>query len=238
MERTLRVGVRIGRHPVKFARRLYLGRRSIYGTDPYATHVPVLAGLARLMIVRRVLELGCGPFSTTTFLDRTAFPHLTSIDSYETSPDWVNWVRRIPGVGDDRRLHVHLADGEMARAVRRIDFDAYDLVLVDDSTDMASRCRTIREVVKRAAPNAVIAIHDFEIREYRRSARGPHHSYAFTALVPHTGVLSQGVLSRRQLRALARLISRGAPLVDESDVAGWIAHFGDSGLAPLEVKGH
>lgn len=221
-----------------FVRRLYSGRRSICGTDPYATHVPVLVGLARLIPVRRVLELGCGPFSTSTFLDRFAFPHLTSIDSYETAPDWINRVSAIPGVGDDRRLHIHLADGEMARAIRRIDLDGYDLILVDDSTDMASRCRTIREVVRRVGSYTVVAIHDFEIREYRRSARGRQRSFAFTALVPHTGVLSQSVLSRRHLRLLNRVIRRGAPIVNESDVAGWIAHFGDSALAPLPVKGN
>src|ERR1044071_885749 len=44
--------------------------------NDYATHIPILIGLARLREIRRVLEFGCGRYSTLTFLKASAFPHL------------------------------------------------------------------------------------------------------------------------------------------------------------------
>ena len=76
-----------------------LRRRVKYFPTPrslndYATHIPILIGLARLREVRSVLEFGCGHFSTLTFLNRSAFPHLESLLSIENDDSWAATIEQ------------------------------------------------------------------------------------------------------------------------------------------------
>ena len=41
--------------------------------NAYATHIPVLVGLGSIRRIERVLEFGCGHYSTKTFLRRSVF---------------------------------------------------------------------------------------------------------------------------------------------------------------------
>ena len=101
--------------------------------NDYATHVPVLIGLAALRRVERVLEFGCGNYSTKTFLNRTAFPDLRELQSVENDRAWAEQLRG--AVGGDARCVVNVVSGAVSNAVERFDLESFDLVLIDDSKD-------------------------------------------------------------------------------------------------------
>src|SRR5574341_819530 len=96
--------------------------------NPYATHVPVLVALARVIPVRRVLELGCGRYSTFTFLNRVAFPQLEQLYSLENDRDWA--ARIAAEAGTDARLSLRFVDGLLAAAVAAMELSSYDLILI------------------------------------------------------------------------------------------------------------
>ncbi len=192
--------------------------------NPYATHVPVLIALARAMPVRRVLELGCGRYSTLTFLNRRAFPDVIGIQSLENDPDWAAAVQRESG--DDARLKLVSVDGSVAEALSAMDLDGFDLILIDDSTTLAERVRTIRVVDQCCPSNAVVVIHDYELGAYRRAAIRLRRRFRFSALNPNTGVLwSQTRLASRQLRAINDTIREQAGVLAPDDTTGWLKHF-------------
>src|SRR5215212_3358405 len=68
--------------------------------NDYATHVPILIGLARLREIKTVLEFGCGHYSTLTFLNRSAFPDLEKLQSIENDDTWAATVQK--AASDDR----------------------------------------------------------------------------------------------------------------------------------------
>src|SRR5438093_8812313 len=96
----------------------------------FATHIPVLSGLSNLWPVRRIIELGAGPHSTCNFLDRSLFPHVDRIASFENDPFWYGLVKRL--VIHDRRISLRFVRGAMASAVKDISYNGVDLVFVDD----------------------------------------------------------------------------------------------------------
>src|ERR1051326_6007095 len=61
--------------------------------NDYATHIPMLIGLARLREMRSVFEFGCGKYSTLTFLNRSAFPHLERLCSIENDESWAATIQ-------------------------------------------------------------------------------------------------------------------------------------------------
>jgi predicted O-methyltransferase YrrM len=73
----------------------YFSRRG--RENDYATHVPILIGLARMREIKNVLEFGCGHYSTLTFLNRAAFPHLVKLHSIENDSSWSETIRELPG---------------------------------------------------------------------------------------------------------------------------------------------
>jgi len=78
-----------------FAKYVYCRTLGIVGPSeqPYATHIPVLVGVAAACLPDRLVEFGSGDFSTLTFLDETVFPSLLSIESYENNPQWMQQRR-------------------------------------------------------------------------------------------------------------------------------------------------
>src|SRR5690349_2182595 len=101
--------------------------------NAYATHLPVLIGLGAIRPLRRVLEFGCGDYSTRTFLQRSVFPDLEALQSVENDPAWAAKAREV--IRDDARCKVTVAGGKTCDAVRGFDLEAFDLMLVDDSTN-------------------------------------------------------------------------------------------------------
>lgn len=133
--------------------------------DPYGSHVPVLAALASVVPVRRAIEFGGGLHSTRLFLDHNVFPHLVELLTVETDPRWAAQIR-----SRDKRHTVFVAPQAAFYAHLSL---SYDLVLVDDSTSMTDRIRTLR-AVSGTRPDGLVVVHDFEHDDYREAIKFDH----------------------------------------------------------------
>ena len=200
-------------------------RRIVFPVTPrarndYATHVPVLIGLARMRRIERVLEFGCGHYSTKTFLDRSIFPHLKELYSVENN---VQMGRDYScAVKNDSRCEVKLVSGAMCDAVPEQELDSFDLVMVDDSTSAEERALTIQTLSILHPRNPWFVIHDYEIGEYRIAATGFKHRFAFKAYLPQTGVAFNGSTARDAFKALDQRLKTNATRLEPDDVASWI----------------
>ena len=185
--------------------------------NDYATHIPILVGLARLREVRSVLEFGCGRYSTLTFLNRSAFPDLERLHSVENDDSWAATLQET--VKDDRWT-LQLVKGEIADSVA--DLEAFDLILIDDSKTSLQRAATIRAVARKQPQHPLIVIHDFEVEEYREAATGFKHRHRFRAYNPETGVVGNQVA---EWKVLERVIRSKAKMFDPDAIEKWIGVF-------------
>jgi predicted O-methyltransferase YrrM len=190
--------------------------------DPYATHLPILIGLARLMKVRRVLELGTGLHSTPCFLERQLFPDLLQWHGIEN--DFV-WSQKVAAAIDsDRRAKLTFVSQPIHCAVRDIDLAGFDLIFIDDSAAAEQRAATIREVARRCPHSTVVVIHDWEIAAYRAAAKALPQRFGFNAFNPNTGIAWRtAALHRRQLKSLNRHLRYHARHVAPDQRTHWSA---------------
>jgi predicted O-methyltransferase YrrM len=190
--------------------------------NQFATHVPILIGIARLLPIRRVLELGSGTYSTLTFLNEAAFPHLFQLDSFETDQSWAE--RLAAATSAEPRIRIKLVDEPIEESVRTLELSQYDLILVDHAVNYETRAQTIQWLTKMPFGSALIVIHDFEISQYRYASRGFPHKFEFSAFTPATAVAWHDLpLDRPSLRFLSRAVSRLASILLPEDVASWSA---------------
>jgi len=187
--------------------------------NDYATHIPVLLGLASIREIKTVLEFGCGRYSTLTFLNRSAFPDLEKLQSIENDTSWAETMQQVTR---DKRWRLKLVDGEIAESVSLLDLEAFDLILIDDSKTSAQRKATIRAVASRWPQRAWIVIHDYEVEEYRKAAAGFKHRYTFRAYNPQTGLVANRTIS--EARSLGRLLKKNKTLQPD-DVESWLSAF-------------
>ncbi|HKP82178.1 MAG TPA: hypothetical protein VJT69_09175, partial [Pyrinomonadaceae bacterium] len=185
--------------------------------NDYATHVPILIGLARLREIKSVLEFGCGYYSTLTFLNRAAFPHLERLQSVENDASWAETIHE--AAKSDERWTLNLVRREIADAVP--DLEAFDLVLIDDSKTSTQRSATIRAVAGKQPQRPWIVIHDFEVDEYRRAAASFKQRHIFKAFNPETGVVSN---RPTQWKLLDRAIKARARTLEADQTARWIRY--------------
>lgn len=178
--------------------------------EDYATHIPVLIGIARLGFpIRNILEFGSGRYSTPLFLNRTIFPYTETLVSIENNLDWAQKVRQ--QVGFDARLQ--MSD---TLAYELTDFD---LILIDNDT-VPNKIKTIHEVAQSYRLFAVI--HDSECSEYQEALKDFGGWEDFGEYNPHTGVAIRGV--SMQWDSIHRKISEHSNF-SPSDVLGWGAAF-------------
>ena len=197
-----------------------IGRRR-QPSNAFATHLPVLVGIARLFSIRKVLELGCGKYSTPTFLDRNIFPDLEILHSIETESGWADQIAA--SVKADPRATVTSVSKPMSAAVSGIRFEDYDLVFIDDSATYEERAETIRSVAQQSTQAKLTVIHDYECALYQEAAAAFANRFAFTALVPHTGLVwNKFSVEAGNLRALNRLIKKHARRIPPEDTSNWI----------------
>jgi predicted O-methyltransferase YrrM len=192
--------------------------------NDYATHIPVLIGLARLRAITSVLEFGAGHYSTKTFLNRRAFPNLKVLDSYETDQNWRHEMSHL--TDDDSRASLHFVDGSMATALETIDLENYDLIFVDDSESASERVKTIKGLCARRPQSSLVVIHDYEVPEYIKGAQVFRYRFSFRAFNPETGVVwESGSRIRETLKQIDRVIKRHAQQLEPDDVDGWLKAF-------------
>jgi hypothetical protein len=187
--------------------------------NAYATHIPVLIGLAAIRPIRRVLEFGCGHYSTKTFLNRFAFPDLQELQSVENDPAWA--ATMLEAVKDDTRSSVSIVRGAMCDAVRTFNLEAFDLILVDDSTNAEERAATIRALSSRCPLNPWLVIHDYEVEEYQRASSALKQRFTFKAYNPHTGLLSNDDFTSG-VRTLDRQLKTNSERLRPDNVDGWL----------------
>jgi hypothetical protein len=188
--------------------------------NDYATHIPILIGLSRLREIRNVLEFGCGRYSTLTFLNRSAFPHLERLHSIENDNTWAQTIEE--AARNDRRWRLQLVDGEIAETVADLDLESFDLILIDDSKTAAQRAATIRAITESGPKHPWIVIHDFEVDEYRQAATGFAQRHRFRAYNPETGVVTNQM---NEWQIIDRIIKSKAKLLDPDAVGQWIDSF-------------
>ena len=199
--------------PLRLRVKLFSAPRAL---NDYATHVPILIGLARLREIKSVLEFGCGYYSTLTFLNRAAFPHLERLQSVENDASWAETIHE--AAKSDERWTLKLVRREIAEAVP--DLEAFDLVLIDDSKTSAQRSATIRAVAGKQPQRPWIVIHDFEIEEYRRAAVGFKQRHTFKAFNPETGVLCNNRVN--EWKVLDRTIRARSRTLEPDQTGKWI----------------
>ena len=188
--------------------------------NDYATHVPILIGLARLREIKSVLEFGCGYYSTLTFLNRAAFPHLERLQSVENDASWAETIHE--AAKSDERWTLKLVRREIADSVPALDLEAFDLVLIDDSKTSTQRSATIRAVAGKQPQRAWIVIHDFEVDEYRRAAADFKQRHDFKAFNPETGVLCNSSTRVNGWKFLDRKIKARSRTLDADQTGRWI----------------
>lgn len=192
--------------------------------DPYSTHLPILCGLSAIVQPSRVVEYGSGLVSTPTFLNRTIFPVLTSLLSFENNREW---FQRVAGqIGHDPRLEYRPVDGPMKAAVSKDDLTGAELVFVDDFDSLLPphprRSDTIAAIAALRPVGIPVVIHDIELRHLRRSARLFDHLFRFDALNPQTAVVWNDRWDQaNQLPAISRLIRRYCGAVPCDAIEKW-----------------
>lgn len=197
---------------------------TLRATNDYATHLPILVGLARSVEVRSVLELGCGKYSTLTFLNRDVFPDLELLDSYETDPVWAATIRT--ATNTDSRSTLKLVDGLIADSLVHTNLEAYDLIFVDDSENADDRTKTIKYLVERRPRRPFVVLHDFEVAEYAKIAKSFRHRYPFRVFNPETGVLwEERPLNRKPFKQIDTVLRKYARKLQPDDVPGWVKVF-------------
>lgn len=187
--------------------------------NDYATHVPVLIGLAAIRPIERVLEFGCGHYSTKTFLNRSVFKALKNLQSVENDAGWAETMRE--AVKDDVRSVVTLVSGAMSDAVRTFDLETFDLILVDDSTSAEQRAATIRALSRLQPINPWLVIHDYEIEQYRHASSAFKQRFIFKAYNPQTGVVSNSGFTSA-LKTLHRRLKDNSARLAPDDVESWV----------------
>jgi hypothetical protein len=183
--------------PLRERARFFLRRHVYYrairlkkrSEDAYSTHLPILCALGANLLPMRVVEYGSGLISTTAFLNRSVFPRLESLLSFENDSSWYAAV--VESVGYDARLELRLAEGAMKNAVAPCDLARCSLVFVDDSDDIG-RAETITAIAAYRPLGTPIVIHDIEQWRLFKAARQFDHMFRFDALSPQTGVAWNG----------------------------------------------
>ncbi len=191
-----------------------------YNEDRFATALPVLVGLSRLIPVKKVLEFGSGLNSTPLFLNKTVFPDLIKLTSYENDLGWYNNVKN--RIGDDTRIDLHCIDDNMSSIVSDIKLSEYDLIFIDDSMDSTLRAETIKNVISNNDSQNIIVIHDYEIKKYRQASKGISNRFDFNALFPNTGLVwDKRIIDKLRLKKINNLIYKNAKMIKATDVDLW-----------------
>ncbi len=133
--------------------------------DPTATHLPILRALLADGSVKRVLEFGCGLYSTPLFLEHGC--DLTSVEMQ--SAEWYERVKA--ACPDAQQWELWMALGPDAWEQLPLE-DDYDLIFVDGHGDSRPECLMW---AKDYAP--LIVAHDTE-HDYYQWDRADMSGYA------------------------------------------------------------
>lgn len=189
-------------------------------SDPYSTHVPVLVGLSLAHHIECIVEYGSGFNSTFLFLNKSIFPSVQAIDSYE---NYAEWYEKIRIKLNSNIINYIFVDGPMSSFVNKELVSLSDLVFIDDSYSASERALTIDSVV-RCKPKLCV-IHDFENLRYRWSCfRTGEKYYRFKSILPNVGILGSAV-NFDTCKKIDAIVARYTSSVSNDSVAEWITIF-------------
>lgn len=166
--------------------------------DQNRSHLPVLEGLAGMLKVEKVLELGPGRLSTPLFLNRDIFKDLILLESYENNPDYAMEIKKELGWKDgilDHRWQIHFpisGHNTVKQLVNEVDLHFFDLCLIDDSQTIEERARTIEIITSKPAFNTMTVIHDFEHKEYQEAVNTKNKVFGINDILPYTALVWEG----------------------------------------------
>jgi len=147
-------------------------RINLYPTIPdkprtylYGSHMGALGDIGAAFDIRTVTEYGCGNFSTLTFLDRTIFPHVERVISYEHEEEWFEHFSE--KCKDDSRLRMQLCHAERMPSVTW-GAEAPDLIMIDNGPD--EEYETAYEIRARlfqlaSSSQAIVVLHDIDFHK-------------------------------------------------------------------------
>ena len=126
---------------------------------PYATHLPILLDLFENFTFSKVLEFGCGVFSTPVFTK-----NCSKVLSIEMGDDDL-WYRHILKEleGKENLILKYMKDPTGSLSLKEIEGN-YDLIFIDGPTE--SRINCLQESVSKGLSDLIIA-HDTEDFVYR-----------------------------------------------------------------------
>jgi hypothetical protein len=190
----------------------------------YATHVPILVGVAAALRPRLLIEFGSGIFSTLSLLDETAFPSIENVESYENNREWFEQMQ--DRVGPTSRLSLHYVDGDMHLSVEGINTSRADMIFVDDSPSAEERARTVRRIARRCGVGPVVVIHDCELLKLRLASRRFARTVYFDSFNPQTCAVWNGRPELEPiLEKVNETIRKHAGDIELTDIHGWARTF-------------
>ena len=204
-----------------YERNINLAERS---TEPYATHVPILVGIAAAFEPQSVIEFGSGTFSTLAFSNEMAFPTIRRVDSYENNQEWFNQVRK--ELSPDARVHLHLVEEKMHNAVGAANTTNADLIFIDDSPTALARVPTVKEVARQCGVRPIVILHDNDLWRLRLASRAFEHHVSFNAFNPQCSVMWHGHPERipvvQRVGQIIRQYSASTPV---TNIEAWTQAF-------------
>src|ERR1035438_5976913 len=152
--------------------------------EPYATHIPVLIGVAAAIKPKILIEFGCGTFSTLSFQDEVVFPSLERVESYENDGAWFDQIRKT--LRSSAKIHPQLVEGAMHRAVHAASTHRAGMIFIDDSPSTRERALSVAEVARCCGAEPVAVVHDSDLWRLRLATRKFEHRVQFKAFNPQS----------------------------------------------------
>jgi hypothetical protein len=178
---------------------------SMRSSNPFSTHLPILASLGQLVKPKKILELGSGNYSSRLFLDTSYFQFVEKVDSFENDERWAAAV--LKNVGSDHRFNLTCDEKHISIQVADLNLEDYDLIFIDDSIDSIQRSATIKLIASKKPSRAICVVHDFDHYPYRDALSGFKNRFRFDALNPHTGVAwNNGQIEIKKLQFINKAI--------------------------------
>jgi predicted O-methyltransferase YrrM len=157
-------------------------------TDPYASHIPVLKAVSRLVSKAEILEFGIGAYSTSLFLNDEFYPgsRLTSVD------DDAGWIRKCQ---QRTPRHTAVACDPLRYCLDHMDGIALAKLVFIDSRDTDSRVGLAR-IFGSLCLGQIVIMHDVENPAYAPVFGFFKHSGVFKKLTPWTAVFCDDISSQ------------------------------------------
>jgi hypothetical protein len=194
-------------------------------SQPHATHIPVLVGVAAAVLPQKLVEFGSGNFSTLAFTDETAFPSLVHVESYENDRLWMQ--RMEAKLAGNLRVACRSFEGRMRNAVSGANLASADLILVDDSLSGWERSLTLIEVARNCGERPITIVHDYELPTLRLACLKFERRFAFATFTPQCCAVWNGNPHRKTLlESVARKLEENASRLSVTDARGWAKVFG------------